>query len=262
MQDEPTPVIDEGVVADAPQTESPAEPQLAQPTQEAEITPEVAAVAAPAAEEEQADPESPEEAPAPSRRENLRIQQLLAKYGPPPERPAPQRKDALNYQDALDADPEVYKQLEADRRAEGQAQYNEGLKTAEFIGWNTSLKIDAPAVEKKYPILDKNSPEFHPAVANAINTWYLNMSGYDPNTRTVSNPNVSYQDFAEGFMELVQETAGQKSAETAKNVAKQAATTGLRPDGSSAKRLNLNKAPQDMTLEELYAKVGQPMPKQ
>lgn len=196
----------------------------------------------------------------PSRRETLRIQSLLAKYGPPTERqqPAPyQREDALDYQTALDADPETIRQLEADRRAEGQSQYNEGLKRAEFLDWKTSLRIDAPNVEKKYPVLDKNSPDFHPAVADSVNNWYLQMSGFDPRNSSVNNSSVSYADFVEGFMELVQETAGQKTAQTVKNIAKQAATTGLRPDGSSAKRMNLNKVPQDMSMEELYASIGQ-----
>ena len=62
-------------------------------------------------------------------------------------------------------------------------------------------------------------------------------------------------------MELVEEIAGQKNAQTVKNVTKQAAQTGLRPDGSSAPRMNLNKAPQDMTMEELYASIGQKPPK-
>ena len=253
MQDDNTNEINsEEVVAD--------EPQIAEPDQEQgvpqEEVEEVESTEAP--EEPEVQEEVKNEEPAPSRREQLRIQQLLKKYGPPQERPAPsQRPDALNYQEALDADPEVIKQLEADRQATGQSQYNEGLKRAEYLNWNTSLKIDAPQVESKYPVLDPKSPEFHPAAADAINQWYLNMSGFDNATQTVNNPNIGYADFVEGFMELVQETAGQKNAQTVKNVAKQAASTGLRPDGSSAKRMDLSKDASAMTLEELYASIGQ-----
>lgn len=250
MQDEP--IINkevEEVVED--------ETQLAQPS--AQEVEEPAEEVAPVEEEPE---ETPEEQP-PSRREQLRIQTLLKKYGDPTQRQeaAPsQRPGALNYGEALDADPEVIRQLEADRQAGNQAQYNEGLKRAEYLNWNTSLKIDAPIVEKKYPILDKNSPEFHPAVADALNTWYLNMSRYDSESKTVGNPDISYADFVESNMELVEEIAGQRNAQTVKNVAKQAAATGLRPDGSSAKRLNLNQAPENMTLEELYASIGQKPP--
>jgi hypothetical protein len=259
MPDEPTnePIEEaEEVEQPSPQEAPPAE----EPASEPEPVEEEEATEEPGTPEET--PEETEEKP-PSRREQLRIQKLLQRYGPPPERRAPsQRNDALDYETALDADPEVIKQLQDDRRREGEAQYNEGLKRAEFLDWRTSLKIDAPNVEKKYPILDpSNREQFHPGVADAVNNWYLKMSGFDPNSKTVTNSDVSYADFVDGYMELVQETAGQKNAQTAKNIAKQAAATGLRPDGSSAKRLNLNQAPSQMTTEELYAAIGQKPPK-
>lgn len=257
QDDESNTNVNEEIVPDEPQEapEEQAEPDQEQSAPQEEVVeedvPEV---------REEVKEETPNEEP--SRREQLRIQQLLKKYGPPQERPAPsQRPDALNYQEALDADPEVIQRLEADRQATGQSQYNEGLKRAEYLNWNTSLKIDAPQVESKYPVLDPKSPEFHPAAADAINQWYLNMSGFDNTTQTVNNPNIGYADFVEGFMELVQETAGQKNAQTVKNVAKQAASTGLRPDGSSAKRLDLSKDPSAMSLDELYASLGQKRPK-
>lgn len=261
MQDDNTNTNVEEVVADEPQ-EAPLE--QTEPDQEQGVPQE----SEESVEEEAEAPQEPEtvaeeakEEPAPpSRRETLRIQNLLKKYGPPPERPAPSQQ-GLNYQETLDADPEVIQQLEADRKNTGQAQYNEGLKRAEYLNWNTTLKIDAPNVERKYPVLDPSSPEFHPAAADAINQWYLNMSGFDNETKTVNNPDIGYADFVEGFMELVQETAGQKNAQTVKNVAKQAASTGLRPDGSAAKRMDLTKEPQKMSMEELYAAIGQKPPK-
>lgn len=264
MSDEPT-TTNEEVVTDAPQPDTEEtvseQPEVTE-AQETESN-EEATTTEPendAAQEESTE-EAPEEKP-PSRREQLRIQQLLKKYGEPGERPqAPSqtRQDALNYND-LEADPELIQQLETDRQATQQSAFSEGLKRAEFLDWKTSLKIDAPNIEKKHPILDPSAKEFHPAVADAVNNWYLNMSGFDPNTNTVNNPNIGYADFVEGFMELVQETAGQKNAQSVKNITKQAATTGLRPDGSSANRMNLNKDPSEMTTEELYAVLGQKPP--
>lgn len=243
-------LVDEPQVEETELDQSPGETQ--------EEVQEKVEEAEPEKEEEPQEEVKSEEPAAPSRREQLRIQDLLKKYGPPKETPqAPLNRTGLNYQEALDADPEVIKQLEADRQATGQSQYNEGLKRAEYLNWNTTLKIDAPNVERKFPVLDPKSPEFHPAAADAINQWYLNMSGYDQATDTVNNPNIGYADFVEGFMELVQETAGQKNAQTVKNVAKQAASTGLRPDGSSAKRMDLTKDASQMTMEELYASIGQ-----
>jgi hypothetical protein len=249
----------EEVVADEPQT---IEPQAEEEQQE-QVDEEVVDNSEEPTEEEQPKEETPEDKP-PSRREQLRIQQLLQKYGDPRQKQqqqAPsQRQDVLDYGQALDADEEVVKTLESDRTQYGQAQYNEGLKRAEYLDWKTSLKIEAPVIEKKYPILDPNSPDFHPAVADAMNTWYLKMSGFDPNTQTVSSSDISYADFVESNMELVEEIAGQRNAQTVKNVAKQTAQTGLRPDGSSAPRMNLNKAPQEMTMDELYASIGQKNP--
>lgn len=243
----------------------PDEPILAEPTKAEEPVESPEPEAEPEVPETVAEPE-PEEAPAPSRREQLRIHQLLAKYGQPGERqPAPSQ--GMDYTKTIDADPEVIQQLEADRQTSGQAQYNAGLRQAEYLNWHTSLKIDAPKVESEFPILNPKSTEFNPAVAAAINGWYTNMAGFNPGDSqrgippSVNNPNIEYADFVGGFMELVQETAGQRNAQTVKNVAKQAAATGLRPDGSSAKRLNLNQAPENMTIEELYASIGQTAPK-
>lgn len=252
--------------AEAPVEEAPTEP--ASPKEESkeepkEETPVEEAVAP--AEEEQ------EEAPAPSRREQLRVQDLLNKYGPPPaSRPAPQAK-APDYQELIDAEPEVYKQLEQATSQFGREQFVQGqqdtLKQVNSVKWETLLNMDAPQMESKYPVLDKNSPEFHPALADALSRRYFQMVGLNPGDPqsgiplTVEQPGIRWRDFVEGEFELADEIASTKNQETVKNVAKQAATTGLRPDGSSAKRLNLNKDPQDMTMEELYASIGQTPPK-
>lgn len=262
MADEPIQNEEVEEVVEQPDASQTPEPETEeQPEEQGEEATEE-----PTAEEQpQETEETPEEKP-PSRREQLRIQQLLEKYGDPrqsqqrPQQAPSQRNDALDYGQALDADPEVIKQLEADRHAASNQSYNEGLRRAEFLDWKTSLKIDAPNIEKKYPILDPKAPDFHPAVADALNTMYLKMSGFDPNSQTVASSDISYADFVESNMELVEEIAGQRNAQTVKNVAKQAASTGLRPDGSTAPRMNLNKAPQEMTMDELYASIGQKNP--
>ena len=168
-----------------------------------------------------------------------------------------QQAQGLDYGTALDADPEVVQQLEADRQSYGQNQYNQGLEQAKSIQFHTRLEIDAPRVEAKYPQLDKESPKFNPAVADAINQWYLATAGYNPQTNSVQNSDVRYSDFVEGIMELSDEMAGQKNVATAKNIAKQAATTGIRPDGSKSKSMNLNQAPDKMTDDELDAIINQ-----
>lgn len=254
MEDNNVPEVEETEVLEETNEEQPSE--AVEPEEETQEPTEQAEEQEPEAEpiEEPAD-EEPE--PKPSRRENLRIQQLLEKmkYNQEPGQPVPQQ--GMDYASNLDADPEVVRQLEEDRRQAAQTSYQQGLDQAKSIQFHTRLELDAPKVEQKYPILNKESEEFNPAVADAVNSWYLQMTGYNPATNSVSNANIRYSEFIEGVMELGEKTAGQKVAQSSKQIARQAAQTGIRPDGSQTKKLDLTKAPQDMTDEELNAVVKQ-----
>jgi hypothetical protein len=197
--------------------------------------------------------EQAEERP-PSRRESLRIQKLIEKLKTQQPSTPQQEHQGLNYGEALDADPAVVAQLEADRKAYAEQSYQQGLQQAQSIQFHTRLEIDAPKVVAKYSQLNPEDKEhFNPALADAVNTWYLTTTGYNPDTGSVANSNVRYSEFVDSIFELGNEIAGQKVQATAKNIARQAATTGLRPDGSSSKRLNLNQPVENMTDEELDA---------
>lgn len=243
---------------------------LADPTQQPPEEPEEETLAEEPPEPKKEEPEAPAEEPEepkgeeqapPSRREQLRIHDLLKKYGPPKPQEAQTPQGALDYGKALDADPEIIKQLEADRQAAIHSAVDENQAQLQTYRWETMVNLDNPQVESKYPQLDKNSPDFNPALSNAIGQMYFQVSGvttYPDGTYTVSTPGIRYKDYVESIFELGNEIAGAKTADTTKNIAKQSAQTGLRPDGSSAKRLNLNKDPKDMTMEELYAASGLP----
>lgn len=219
-----------------------------------EPTPSLASPEEPAPSEP--DEPAPSEPEKPSRRESLRIKDLLAQNRKLKEATAPSPL-GIDYSKDLEADPEIVERLTADKKAAVEAAFNQGLERTSSIQFHTRLEVDAPRIEGKYPQLDKRSPKFHPAVADAINTAYLSAVGYDAETDTVRNPGLRYADYVEGMFELADEIAGEKVEATATNVAKQAAQTGLRPDGSQAKRLNLNKAAEDMSDEELAAKLAQ-----
>jgi hypothetical protein len=226
-----------------------------------ELEPEEQAEAAQVEEPEEVEEDEPEPQ-APSRREQLRVQQLLAKIQ---EKQAPKTpdlpKDGLNYADSLDADAEVVEQLEADRRKFGETAYQRGLEQARSIQFHTRLEIDAPRVEAKYPQLDKTAQEFNPVLADTINQMYLSAVGYDKDHDTVRSGDVRYADYVESIFELADEIASVKTAESSKNIAAQASKTGIRPGGASTK-LNLNKAPSQMTDEELQAVIATAIPKQ
>ena len=251
-----TPIKDEAVIAEDVNEES---PEAVETPQEQVEAPAEAPV-----EPEEDTPEAPaepelEEAPAPSRREQLRVQDLLKKYGPPQEK-AP-LTTGPDFRDKVQADEEVYKTLEETTQDYGRAQYNQGLDRAKYYQWETLLNVDEPQVRSKYPILDPTAGDgvYHPAVTNAMYAKYARVIGYDPGDAdkgipaSVQNPTLRYSDFVEAEMEFADELAAQKVERTTQNIAKQAAQTGLRPDGSSAKSLNLNKDPGAMTDDELNA---------
>ena len=232
------------------------------PTQEAEPseTPEAEPEAEPEEEQVAPEPEEPE-APQPSRRESMRIQQLIEKMKATEAPAAPEAPAGLDYSQALDAAPEVISQLEADRKQYGEAQFNQGLEQLKSVQFHTRLEIDQPRVESKYPNLDPNSPNFDAIATDDLNTTYLFLSGYDAKTGRVANPNLRYSEFVDSQMALAERLASKKVADSAKNIAKQVATTGLRPDGSKAKAMNLNQSPDQMTDEELAAAIAATLPK-
>lgn len=212
--------------------------------------------------EEEGEPEEPAEEPEqteerpPSRRESLRIQQLINKMKQESS-PEPQVKPGLDYNEALDAEPEVIQQLEQDRQSYAQATYQEVLERQKADNFKLRLEFEAPKVEEKYPTINPRSEQFNPAVADALNSMYLSAVGYNEKTGSVRNPDVRYTEYIESMMELADEVATEKTVKSAKNIAKQVASTGLRPDGSRAKKLNLDKQPHEMSNEELEAKLKQ-----
>ena len=212
--------------------------------------------------------ESAEEQRPPSRREQLRISQILAKREQATKPPVPQpRPDQINYEKDLNAEPETVKRLETDRTAARNEGYQDGMKLVETIQWKTRLDIDAPRIESQFKYLNPHDKEnFDPIRSNAMSQLYLQYVGYDPGDpangipESVARPDIRYSDFVEAQVEFAEALLAEKQVRTAQNLTKQAATTGIRPDGSAARPLNLNKAPEDMSDEELDAVIAQSIP--
>lgn len=254
------PVEDENLPPQ-PENEEPVEEPAEEPEEELEEE-----------NEEPVEEETPEQPPM-SRREALRVNQLLEKYGRPEQRPDYRDpgntkhltdEQMLDYSKELDADPEVLDRLNKDRNDTIERVYargrQEGQSQADSLLFNTRLEIDVPRVEAKYSFLDKRSPDFDAEWAKAVNLRYLDFVGYDQRTRSVRRPDVRYADFVEAEIEFAERQAKRIADRRQDNTSKQAASTGLRPDGSGAKRLNLNKAPQDMSDEELDAFLKRNLP--
>lgn len=219
-------------------------------------------------EDEEEPAEDPKDPPAkkPTRKE-LRIQDLIhkfkAKEAPVATTPSDPTYKGMDYAAELNADPELIKKLEDDRQKYLEAnmpapqQRNEASDLAKFNLFQTRLEIDGPKVASKFPQFDKESDQFNKQAANAVNQMFLSTVGYDPESDTVQNTDLRYAEYVEGLMELAEELAAVKVATTQKNIKKQAAQTSLRPDGSQAKKLNLNQSPENMSDEELDAVINQ-----
>lgn len=182
----------------------------------------------------------------------------------PASRQQPSVNDALNYREAIDAPDEVYDSLEQDRTQYGKQEreqgYSEGLKTAEAIEFRTNLKLDLPLVKEKLDKLD-------PADAEAIDRTYLQMVGYDPSTGYVQRNDIGYADFVEAQIEMAERLAANLHASSQKNIAKQAANTGVRPDGATRQGIRIE-SPGDIAKltpeqfeknrEAIYKQLGLP----
>lgn len=256
-------------MADVPVVELEPEAPVSTEVQEepkVELEPEEQVLADPKEEPEQPvepEPEQPQQPEQMSRRAIKRLEkleQLAQKIRG--QQPQPQRRIAgIEYEKLIEADPDTLGELNRASQEYGQTQYQAGLEAANNVRFHTRLEIDSPRVESKYPQFDKNSPEFNPGLASAVNDFYLGMVGYDPQTDTVRNANVRYGDFVEALSELGEAMFSTKTTQTTQNIARQAANTGLRPDGSSVKPLNLNKTPQEMSVDELNAAITASMPR-
>lgn len=211
--------------------------------------------------EEKEDPNSEEER-QPSRREQLRINDLLKKYGEPTQEPPKPKADSdktLDYESELEADPETVRRLQEDRERFAQQRYEEGLERANSIQFHTRLEVDAPKVEAKYSFLDKSSDDFNPEAAQAMNLKYLQFVGYDPNSGSVRDAATRYSDFVDAEMQFANAIAQKEIREQAEQITRQASQTGLRPDGAAPK-MNLSKLPEDMSDDELDAVIAQAVP--
>lgn len=201
--------------------------------------------------EKKTDAETPKKPEGePSRREQLRVQHLLEKYGKPGESKQIVNPSGIDYEKELDADPELLKKLNDDRQRAAEESFNQGLAAANFLQFRTMLEIDASRVSSKYPQLDKDSDDFDKNVADGINTLYLQIVGFDPKSKSVANPDLRYGEFVPVIYQLAEDIASNKNSEVTNEIKKQAAKTGIRPAGATPK-LNFNKAPHDMSDEEL-----------
>jgi outer membrane biosynthesis protein TonB len=155
--------LDHMIESGSPLEESPSEaPQEGEPTTPNEEVVEevVEEVEVPKeAGVEVEEPQATVEEPPASPRENLRIQKLLERMKQQSQPQEPVKATGIDYGTALDADPEVISQLEADRQAASQAAYSQGLEQAKSIQFQS---------ERATPSYVKLDARIHPPIFSAL----------------------------------------------------------------------------------------------
>lgn len=144
-----------------------------------------------------------------------------------------QQTKGINYREVMDAPDEVYQQLEQDRETVRSQARNEVLDEVRRVQFETNLKLDLPLVQDKLNKLD-------PAAAQALDRAYLQFVGFNPNTGVPAHMDVGYADFIDAQLELAESIASTKVINSQRNIAKQAAQTGVRPDGGGRQGLQIN----------------------
>lgn len=149
--------------------------------------------------------------------------------------PQSQGYKPLDYKETIQADDEVMSQLSDDREQYGQQKFNEGLEQLKYVEWKNNIRFDLPIVKEK---LD----QLPPAVARAIDKKYLIFSQADVENGRVGNPNISYAEFVEAEIEQADMIASVRNQDSQKNIVKQAAQTGIRPNGAVSKATKVSSA--------------------
>jgi hypothetical protein len=139
----------------------------------------------------------------------------------------------LNYRDVMEAPDDVIQQLEQDRDAVRSQARNEVLDEVRRVQFETNLKIDLPLVQDKLSKLD-------PSAAQALDRAYLQFVGFNPQTGVPAVDGVSYAEFIDAQLELANSIATNRVVDTQRNIAKQAAQAGVRPDGGVRQGFKLN----------------------
>ena len=139
----------------------------------------------------------------------------------------------LNYRDVMEAPDDVIQQLEQDRDAVRSQARNEVLDEVRRVQFETNLKIDLPLVQDKLSKLD-------PSAAQALDRAYLQFVGFNPQTGVPAVDGVSYAEFIDAQLELANSIATNRVVNTQRNIAKQAAQAGVRPDGGVRQGFQIN----------------------
>lgn len=123
-------------------------------------------------------------------------------------------------------------QLANDRRQYGQHNFNEGVRQGaafyEAERFADRLDIDIDRVLSKRDDIDDVTEKL------LVESYLDKVGAREQNGRIViANPNLRFRDFAESKLKEIDDLVQMKVSQSTKNIASQAANTGVRPNGTT-----------------------------
>jgi len=136
------------------------------------------------------------------------------------------------------------KELEADRKQVADNRFAEGVQTGITQGttqvvkelWADRLDIDSERVSNNYDVLNPDDKAYNPELEASLVQKYIAFTGVEQDAQgriTIQKPNIRFRDFVQAEMKNLEDFAAARNAASQKNVAKQAAHTGVRPSGQA-----------------------------
>jgi hypothetical protein len=147
----------------------------------------------------------------------------------------------LPLKDGAEYDP---KQLEEDRtkvaesnRADGfQQGQRQATTRATLENFETKLDIDKERVAVKWDALDPDKESYRPKLEQYLVQQYIAFTGMEKDAQgriTIQRPNIRFRDFVDAEMQNMEDYATDRGAQSTQNVQRQAANTGIRPNGQA-----------------------------
>lgn len=186
-------------------------------------------------------PEKPTRKERRAERRKSFLESIQKETAPPPELPKPDEYDPLKYEEAVDPEGQIDpKKLEEDRekyaKSEAQKAANEAAMQTHFKAeqqrfWD-SVTAESKSLSKdpEFEFLNEESENFDPDKAEWANGMFLTMVGHDQKSGTARRTDLSYEKTMRTLFSAVKDFAEEEAAKSAKNMAKQASNTGVRPD--------------------------------
>lgn len=146
----------------------------------------------------------------------------------------------LDYNDVEELD---VKDLQSDREQYGRTNFSKGAETERFYAdqekfWTTVEYEDKLLqTDPKYSFLNERSKKFDPDLAEDMHEKFLELVGFNPNTKTTRRTDVSFGNFVKREVEEREKWAARVEDQIVKNAAAQRSTAGIRPSGSATRSL-------------------------